>query len=161
MIRIESQGFKAVRRRIHGMRERAQNLIPAWEALLDWWAKSNSAQFRTRGKRWGTPWKPLAPATIQEKVRLGYPRAPLIRTGDLRKSLAERPLDIERLKPQEMSAGTAVKYARFHQGGTRHMPARKLVNARAVQEDGAATRAVRNWIVKGNRNARHDRGSIT
>jgi hypothetical protein len=78
----------------------------------------------------------------------------LIRTGDLRKSLTLRPLGIERIYPHEMEAGTAVSYAQFHQEGTTKMPARKLINSRAVQAEGVASTAVINWIVFGTKSTR-------
>jgi hypothetical protein len=153
-IKFSAKGFDKARRDLHAMRERVQNLSPAWDALLTWWAARNVTHFRNKGKRWKTPWKPLAPSTLAEKVRMGYSPDPLLRSGDLRKSLTLRPLGIERIYPHEVTAGTAVRYAHFHQDGTKRMPARKLINARQVQLEGVSSTAVINWIVHGRQSTR-------
>lgn len=146
---FDTTGFEQARAEIQAMRRRAGNLIPAWQAFLSWWAVENRKHWSSRGTRWRTPWKPLAPITVEAKRRAGYPSAPLVRTGALRRDLTVRPLGFERMTQQTVEAGTRIAYAHFHQGGTRHMPARKLVNARAVTAEGAASGAIVNWIVNG------------
>ena len=61
------------------------------------------------------PWPPLAPSTLREKTRLGFPLVPLVRTGALEKSLTDRQV-AARITPQSMSWGTDVPYAKYHQG---------------------------------------------
>lgn len=151
---FNARGFAKARRELQGMRERAEDLRPAWDALLTWWAARNMTHFRSYGKRWKTPWKPLSPDTLHEKIRFGYPSDILVREGDLRTSLTRRPLGIERLRPHEVEAGTAVDYARFHQHGTKYMPKRQLINARAVRQENVATNALINWIVSGRQSTR-------
>lgn len=153
-LKFTPKGFAKARRELQAMRLRAADVRPAWDALLTWWAARNVTHFANAGKRWKTPWKPLAPSTLGEKLRLGYPADTLIRTGDLRDSLSKRPLAIERLRPHELEAGTDVGYAGFHQSGTKKMHARKLVNARQVQREGVVTTALINWIVAGKRSTR-------
>lgn len=60
-------------------------------------------------------WPPLAPSTLAEKERLGFPPDPLIRTGDLAESLTDA-ARAARMDPQSMSWGTDVPYAKYHQG---------------------------------------------
>lgn len=153
-IHFSARGFGKARRQLQAMRRRASDARPAWDTLLTWWVARNVTHFRNRGKRWKTPWAPLADSTLAEKLRLGYPPDPLVRTGTLRRSLTERPLGIERLRPHDMEAGTGVGYASFHQGGTSKMPARPLINARQVRDEGVATTALINWIVDGHRSTR-------
>lgn len=148
-VEFDPAGWQDARRRLQEMKTRAQNLIPAWNELLDWWAKQNRAHFATRGERWRTPWAPLAESTIAEKTRLGYPLDPLVRTGQMRSHLTGRPLGFERLSQTSVTAGTRLQRAVFHQRGTRHMPRRPLVNAAQVTREQAATAAVRSWIVSG------------
>lgn len=148
-LRFESHGWKEARRRLLEMKLRSENLIPAWDALLDWWARENRAHFAGRGQRWRTPWPPLARSTIAEKARLGYPADPLVRTGQMRSQLTGRPLGLERLSQTTVTAGTRLQRAVFHQRGTRHMPQRRLVNGPQVSREQAATSAVRSWIVHG------------
>lgn len=142
-------GFAEARRRLQAMKARAANMIPAWEELLRWWARENRKHFTTRGGRWLTPWKPLSPRTIRWKRAHGYPADPLIRTGKMADQLTNRPLGFERLTPYSVDAGTRLRRAYFHQSGTRHMPARKLVNATQIEREQAATSAVKSWIVDG------------
>lgn len=153
-IDFDPDGWAQARRRLQAMRERTSDVSPAWDVLLTWWAARNVTHFRSKGRRWRTPWPALKPETVQEKLRLGYPAAPLIRTGALRTSLVSRPLGMERISPHEVVAGTRVRYAPFHQSGTRFMPKRPLVNADAVRQEGVATQAVINWIVDGRRSTR-------
>lgn len=148
-LEFDGHGWEEARRRLLDMKARANNLIPAWDELLTWWAQQNRAHFAGRGERWRTPWPPLAPATIAEKIRLGYPTDPLVRTGRMRSQLVARPLGFERLDQTSVIAGTRLERAVFHQRGTKYMPRRQLVNARQVTAEQAATSAVRSWIVHG------------
>lgn len=152
MITIRTHGLAEVMRHLQAMRERAQDASPAWQEFLRWWADNNAEHFSSRGKRWRTPWEPLAPSTRAEKARLGYLSDPLLRTSALRRDLVRRPLGFEHIRPDEVEAGTRIDYARFHQRGTRRMPARPLVNARAVGREGAAGSAILSWIMDGESN---------
>jgi len=153
-VTFTARGFDKARHDLHAMRERVQDVRPAWDVVLTWWAERNVTNFRNAGKRWRAAWKPLAPATLGEKLRLGYPPDILVRSGDLRKSLTIRPLGVEMLRPHDVEAGTDVDYAGFHQRGTKRMPRRLLVNARAVQQEGVVTAALINWIVSGKQSTR-------
>jgi phage gpG-like protein len=153
-LRFDQRGFDTARRELHDMRIRVQDVRPAWDVVLTWWAERNVTNFRNAGKRWQAAWRPLAPTTLAEKLRLGYPPNILVRSGDLRTSLTMRPLGVEQLRPHDVEAGTNVPYADFHQRGTKRMPQRKLVNARAVQQEGVVTNALINWIVDGKKSTR-------
>jgi phage gpG-like protein len=72
----------------------------------------------------------------------------MIRSGDLMGSLTSLtgpPNDIGRTSA---SFGTDVEYARFHQSGTRHMPARKVVYEPIGFARQFGSRAA-DWIVDG------------
>lgn len=152
MIRVSVHGLDEVRERLHDMQARAKDLSPAWEELLTWWASTEREQFESKGRRWRTQWRPLAPSTIAEKRRKGFLGEPLVRSGEMRASLTRRPLGIEHVGAHDLTAGTRSYPAHFHQTGTRHMPARPLVNARAVASEGAASAAVLSWIMEGRPN---------
>lgn len=149
---ITAHGLDAVRRKLHGMQGRTQNLSPAWEEFIEWWADTNAEQFASRGRRWRTPWRPLAPSTRASKRRQGLLSDPLVATTALRDSLTRRPLGIERMEAGGVTAGTREHPARFHQSGTRRMPARPLVNADRVAAEGAAGALVLSWIMDGDPN---------
>ena len=148
-LEFDARGWQEARRRITEMKLRADNLIPAWDVLLSWWAEQNRQHFASRGQRWRTPWPPLTRATVAEKRRRGFPADPLVRTGRMRAQLVGRPLGFEHMAQTSVVAGTRLERAVFHQRGTRFMPQRQLVNAMQVSREQAATSAVRSWIVTG------------
>jgi hypothetical protein len=152
MISVSTHGLDEVRRELQAMQQRARNLGPAWEEFLRWWTSTTEEQFSSRGRRWRTPWRPLAQSTRAEKRRKGWLSDPLVRTGDLRESITRRPLSIERIFADGLIAGTNASVAHFHHGGTKHMPARPLLNARRVAEEGAASSLVLSWILTGEPN---------
>lgn len=146
---FDAAGWAEARQKIHDMRERARNFTPVWNEVLDWWAHQNRVHFGSRGRRWKTPWKELSPAYLVAKRSEGWQGDTLIRTSDLMRSLSDRPLNIERISPLEVTAGTRLHYATFHQNGTKYMPARKLVNAEQVKAEGVVSEIAANWITTG------------
>lgn len=148
---FDTRSWNRGRAQLQAIRERAQNARPAWEAFLDWFAYGNRRQFGTRGARWRTPWRELKPATVAQKRSLGYTTDILIREGTLMRSVADRPLNIERVGPHDMEAGTALKYAKYHHFGAprARIPKRPLWSEKQIREEGAATSAVRSWIIDG------------
>lgn len=150
-IAYDERAFRALVERVAEMRKRAQDVSPAWDALLTWFSEQNFEQWLGRGARYRKPWAPLAESTLQDKFARGYPLDPLIRTGELARSLTSRPLSREHITPREVSAGTDVSYAKYHQFGTKHMPQRILFSPEQIRREQAATSAVANWILKGER----------
>lgn len=146
---FDGEGFAQARREIHAMQERARNMVPVWNEVLDWWAQRNRVHFGSRGARWGTPWPELSPAYLAWKRAQGWQGDVLVRTSDLLRSLADRPLGVERITAQEAVAGTNLPYARWHQSGTKFMPRRQLVNAQAVFAEGVVSEIAANWITTG------------
>ena len=149
LVKVDKRSLTQIKKKIKGIKERSENLMPAWNAVLDWWTHGNQQHFGTQGKRWRTPWKELNPHYLAAKRDDGWMGDILVRTSDLRRSLSDRPLPIEHITPHEVVAGTNVKYAHFHQDGTKKMHRRQLINADAVRSEGGATSAVINWIVRG------------
>lgn len=143
--------FNRARRKLAAMSERAQNVAPAWNVFLDWFTDGNRRQFGTQGKHWRTPWRELKPATVAQKRRDGWTGDILVREGTLRRAVSDRPLQLERLGAHDMAAGTRLSYAGYHHRGAPRagIPKRPLWNARAITGSGAATSAVKSWIVSG------------
>lgn len=152
MLTLEAAGLSELAQRFRDMRARAGDLSPAWGEFLNWWADTNVEHFASRGRRWRSNWKPLAPSTVASKRREGLLAEPLVASTALRGELTGRPLGMERIEASSVEAGTDIAYARFHQFGTRRMPARRLINATAVAAEGAAGSAVLTWIVDGQPN---------
>ena len=73
-------------------------------------------------------WPPLADSTLRQKAAAGYPPDPLVRTGDLRDSLVDPNRGALAESPQEMTYGTDVPYAGYHQDGTSRMPQRMVID---------------------------------
>lgn len=147
----DRRGWRRARERITDLARRSQDVRPAWEEFLDWFAHANRQQFGSRGLRWRTPWKELSPAYLAAKRADGWQADILVRTSTLLRSVADRPLAVERLHPQNLRAGTDVEYAMIHHKGAprANIPRRPLWNTQAVRTSGAATSAVRSWIVHG------------
>lgn len=151
-VEYDRRGFLRARKRIHELAERAGNATSAWNAFLDWFAHANRQQFGSRGVRYGTPWKELAPSTVDDKRYLGYQTDILIRDSTLLRSVADRPLDVERFGPHDMTAGTSVSYAKYHHYGAvrSRLPRRPLWSTDRIKSSGVVTSALRTWIVNGN-----------
>lgn len=150
-IDVKMRGLREARETLHAMRDRAQDLTPAWEELLTWWATTNVEQFSSKGRRWRTPWEPLAPRTVIQKRRDGVLSETLVRTTRMRVGMTGRPMEFEHMTHDTVEAGTGAPYAKFHQRGAprAHLPRRPLVNARQVAAEGTAGSCVLTWIVDG------------
>lgn len=109
---------------IGGFRDRLTDFTPLWERFASVLEGIETDRFDTEGHG---EWPELAPSTVREKTRLGFPLDILVRTGKLKKSLTERELAM-RLTPLSMSWGTDVEYAKYHQEGTTKMPQRKVLD---------------------------------
>ncbi|MBD2492529.1 phage virion morphogenesis protein [Aulosira sp. FACHB-615] len=76
--------------------------------------------FRQEKDPYGKKWKPLSPATISEKERLGFPLKILTRRGKMRSEV------------KTSVSGKTVRItvpfpAQFHQIGTKRMPQRQIL----------------------------------
>lgn len=133
------------------MRERAQNVQPAWDAFLDWFTDGNRQQFGSRGKRWGTPWRELKRRTVAQKRSLGFTTDILVRDSVLLRSVSDRPMGFERVGPHDMTAGTGIEYAAAHHRGAPRagIPSRPLWDTGKIAREGAATSAIKSWIISG------------
>lgn len=150
-LRYDRAAFNRARQKLVGMSERAQNVVPAWNVFLDWFTDGNRKQFGTQGKYWRTPWRELKPNSLASKRYAGWMGDILVRSGDLKRSVSDRPLGIERLAPHDMAAGTRNRYAAYHHKGAPRagIPKRPLWSARAIEKSGAATSVLKSWIVSG------------
>lgn len=148
-LRVDGRSLTGVRKKIRDMRARTDNLMAAWEVFLDWFADQNRLQFGSHGERWRTLWPELAPSTVLDKRREGYPTDIMVRTSDLLRSVSDRPLNIELVLPHEVQAGTRVSYAKYHQFGTRRMPRRRLFSPEEIERENAMSSVISSWIVTG------------
>lgn len=136
---IRARNLTGQARRARKMAERASNLTPAWPRVGAYLSAANRRQFQTEGAYYGTPWAPLSPDYMQWKVRNGYSRRTLVMTGQMRASFTSRPLPIERYSRRSAKFGSNSPIAKYHQHGTRHMPARPIMVATPVVMDNIST----------------------
>ena len=108
-----------------------QDLSDAWELIGERLEADNMLQMVSQGGVFpGGAWPPLAPRTIEQRVKQGYGEGPIEwRTGVLARSLAERGSmgHVFDVGPDHVTVGTDVEYAGFQHFGTRRIPARNLV----------------------------------
>jgi phage gpG-like protein len=99
---------------------------PALQAIADDFREMIAQQFSSEGRAEGTPWPPLAPATLRRK-RAGAPI--LFRTGALLESLRgpSGANHVEEIDASSLTLGSRLPYAMFHQLGTQRMPARPII----------------------------------
>lgn len=72
------------------------------------------------------PWVPLAPATVRRRKGSAHPI--LIRTGLMRRRSTQINVwDVDKKKAWPRWLDFKATYAKYHQGGTKHMPARPIM----------------------------------
>lgn len=133
-VQVVFQGGDKFKREIKRRQKRVKNPEIAWKRAGRHIAKEIRKQFTSRGANFGTPWKPLAPSTIRDKKRNGYPLAPLIRTGEMRREFTGPQMDIEHYEGRIATFGSRSMKAEWQQFGTyrngkRHIPPRVILKA--------------------------------
>lgn len=123
---------RRIAKSLRNLADRTEDVTPAWPKVGAYLSRQVRRQFSTRGKHFGTPWKPLAASTMKQKRRLGFARIPLVRTGDLRASFIGRPMNVEIYRAQSATFGSALDKAVWQQRGTRrhgrrHIPPRVIL----------------------------------
>jgi len=127
--RYRAKHFAGVYQKMNQMGARAKFVVPPlWPMWRAYVSAMNEANFDSSGLPVGG-WAP-------HDATYGAFRGPattLVRTGKLKFSLTGGLL-VDNVSGDSVSFGTRVEYAKFHQYGTREMPARKIV----FEPEGAA-----------------------
>lgn len=144
-----------VARNLRKMDKRSDNLIPVWRKLGSEVARNNRRQFATKGAFYDTPWKPLKPRTMKQKLAGGWPRAPLVRTSDLRSQFTSRPMQVEKYLAHHAEFGSDTALAGWqHEGtfrnGRRAIPPRVLIKVNADLR-AKARKMVAQYVLSGKR----------
>lgn len=126
-VTIRGNGINNVKGKIKIIAKRAANPEPCFVIIGSYLSAYNRKQFASNGAYGGKVWKPLKPDYFQWKMRNAVGKTTLVRTGKLKASYTSRPMKIERIGKTVARYGTDVKYAHFHQTGTRHMPSRVVM----------------------------------
>ncbi len=122
-VTLEVTGLQAKRRRFATWGQSITTLAPAWEKIADDLRDDVLEQFRNEGGvfRKSGRWMPLAPSTIKDRMRKGYPgdHPIMFRTGYLLASLMYPFADkhIEEVTETSLTFGTSVPWAKYHQFG--------------------------------------------
>ncbi len=123
------------------------NLRPVYEAMGQAFERQVQLRFDTKTSPTGKPWKAWAEGTAEQRSEEG--RGTLLEyTGRMRDSLTSQASD------DGVRVGFGVAYAKFHELGTRFMPARPLLleGGKTLSADdeqvlvAAAVRAIRNQL---------------
>lgn len=127
-IRAELLGDDDVIELLQTMRRRAKDFRPVFDEFGDYYAAWHFRRFAQSGSSPGTGrWAPLDPKYKARKVARWGSRPILVRTGRLFHSLNHRPFAVESIGKRRAEFGTDVKYAKYHQTGTRFMPKRRII----------------------------------
>jgi len=128
--------FDLIRDLFGGMLQRLLDFRGLWDRAGADFHEIMRSQFESEGRVGGSPWAPLASAYLRWKIERGYPSAILERSGQLKRSFEGGAGAVILKDPKKMKIGTSVYYAKFHQLGTKTMPARKLITDKIIKELG-------------------------
>ena len=109
------------------VKHRVTDLRPAFRNIADNFNQVEKEAFEQGGRK--RKWRALSPAYAAWKAKK-YPGRPiLVRTGDLRDSLAGQTSNsVRKIKRKEMEMGTKLDYASYHDTGTSNMPKRPPID---------------------------------
>ncbi|QZE10807.1 hypothetical protein SEA_CHISANAKITSUNE_38 [Gordonia phage ChisanaKitsune] len=120
------QGKAKAKGELEVYRRRIANPKRAWDAVGRHMAYEVNKQFATRGANFNSRWAPLAPETVKDKRRGGWPMQPLVRTGRMKSEFAY-PRIVMNSRGSIASYGTSDAIAGYQHHGTRDIPARPIL----------------------------------
>ena len=124
-LRLTIKGETRLAQAFNRLARSIQNYRPAWPAITALYRQMMSEQFDSQGSRGGRRWVPLSPAYKRWKDIVAPGMPILVLSGKMKASLVGRTGDtIEQFRPSSVTLGTRIRYAGYHQTGTRRMPAR-------------------------------------
>jgi phage gpG-like protein len=139
VVSIDVFGEKQVERELLRLSDAATDMRPASARFMEYMRSVERSQFDSEGGTGSGGWAPLKPRTVAQKAARGLDPRILRAHDSLRKSLTNKSHGnhVERISADEFFFGTRDPKAKFHQGGTRRMPARRVIdlserNRRAV-----------------------------
>tara|TARA_B100001996_G_C18170349_1_gene404180 strand:- start:23 stop:517 length:495 start_codon:yes stop_codon:yes gene_type:complete len=127
MSRIEVKGVKRTKVYFKGMQRRALNFSAQLRWARDEIKKANRQNFASMGSASGKAWNALDLEYQSWKIQNYGPLPTMIREGDLYRDLTTLSGRANHIGLRSAQFGTDLDYAKFHQTGTRFMPARKIV----------------------------------
>ena len=151
LVTAHLDGVDVISRRLEAMAERFADVRPAWPAVVATFRAITRQTFASEGATsdFGE-WEPLAPRTIAQREKLGYPGAhPILRrSGALEDSLTSQTGDsIIVQQAQYLGIGTAVPYVVYHQSvAPRTKLPRRPVVALTADQRHEVLMPLRQWL---------------
>jgi phage gpG-like protein len=144
-LRIETIGAERFVRAFNRIGEDVKDFREPFNLIADDFAGIEKRSFREQG--WPSGWAPLTRRYAEWKA-VHYPgRKILERTGALAESMAgQGAFAVRDVRERQATFGTSLRYAIFHQLGTRRMVARKVVQLSDDMKVGWG-RIVHKWAV--------------
>jgi len=128
MSKIEARGVLKTRAYFAGMVKRAENFHSQLKWARDEIKKANRMNFTTGGvASTGKKWNALDLEYQSWKIQRYGNLPTMIREGDLFRQLTTLSGRVNHIGLKNAQFGTDLEYAKFHQAGTKFMPARKIV----------------------------------
>jgi hypothetical protein len=120
-------GEEIVARALSRFGEGITDFRPAWNDILLDFLQIEEEQFNSQGARGGTPWPALSPAYAAWKEK-NFPGMPLLQLTQrmFGQFAAGAGLSID-IAPLYMRLTPTIDYPVYHQQGTSHMPARRVI----------------------------------
>ncbi len=126
---LEMVGLARTRMYFRNMVRRSGNFRSELKWARDELKKANRRNFATQGTTSGEPWNKLDTEYQSWKIeQYGISGLPtMIRSGNLYRDLTTLGGRVNHIGLKSATFGTDLEYAKFHQHGTRFMPARKII----------------------------------
>ena len=128
---LDIAGDKQLQRGLSRFGEDVKDLREPFREIVKDFHEIERKQFDSEGGYGSGGWKALAPSTLKQKERAGFPTTIMVRTGKLKESLISKTGDtVEEVRPLELRVGTEVSYAIYHQSTTPRtkLPRRPLID---------------------------------
>lgn len=148
---FEIQGGQKLSRIFPVMRDDVDNLSVPMRQSADLILRTNEQTFQ----REGPGWQFLAPKTIAQRIKLGYPgeHPILVRSGRLMRSLSQKNAEgnIYEIDKKSMRVGSILRVggwslAMIHQFGTGRIPARPMIGLDIGNLRRNLSRVWENWL---------------
>ncbi len=125
------EGTKELSRTLLNIRASTRNLsAPFNTAAKNLRSTFETEVFATRGAVIGSPWKPLRPSTLRDKLRRGFPTDPLVRTGKMQHSFRSV------VSSDQAVIYNTADYFKYHQSNQRReqIPRRAMMRLAEAQK---------------------------
>lgn len=141
-VQMEVFGDTIMARRLLRWSEHVYEPGPVWDKVKD----RLQVAFERNFSQQGPTWAPLKPSTVRSRIAGGYPPGPILtRSGAYRKQMTTQ-LQTHETPSQLIVVAPAVP-GKFHQHGTRKMPARPLRLRETERRDVA--KILQRWLIEG------------